>query len=67
VQAFIELKKFVFATHVLRGQNWSLSFHIATYASNTVVGAMWGQLEDRKPYGIYYISKNLSLDELNYK
>ena len=51
----------------LRGTNWELSFHIATDASDISIGVVLGQLEDRKPYAIYYISKNLTLAELNYK
>jgi len=30
------------------------------------IGVVLGQLEDRKPYVIYYIRKNLTLAELNY-
>ena len=31
-----------------------------------VVGAVSGQLEDNKPYAIYYINKNLTPSKLNY-
>lgn len=65
-QAFLKLKCCVSAALVLRGPNWELSFQIDTYASNIVVGVVFGQLEDRKPHAIYYISKNLTLVELNY-
>jgi len=69
--AFQDLKKLVSTASVLRGlnwdlPNWDLPFQISSYASDTVVGAVLGQEEDKKPYAIYYISKNLSPAELNY-
>ena len=35
-------------------------------ASDIAVGVVLGQLEEKKPYAIYYISRNLTLAELNY-
>jgi len=43
-----------------------LPFQISSDASDTAIGAVLGQEEDKKPYAIYYISKNLSPVELNY-
>ena len=43
-----------------------MPFHISTDAYNIVVGAALGQLEEKKPYAIYYISKNLTPTELSY-
>jgi len=51
---------------VLRGPKWSLSFHIAKGSYDTIVGAILGHLEEKKSYAIYYISKNLTLTQLNY-
>eukprot|EP00253_Pinus_taeda_P033158 PITA_33158 len=65
-EAFKELKKFVSTAPVLRGPNWNLPFQISSDASDTAIGAVLGQEEDKKPYAIYYISKNLSSIELNY-
>lgn len=56
----------VLATPVLRGPNWELLFHITMDAFDISIGVVLGQLEDRKPYVIYYIRKNLTLAELNY-
>lgn len=64
--AFADLKKLVSTTPVLREPNWDLPFHISSDASNTTIGVVLGQEEDKKPYAIYYISKNLKLAELNY-
>lgn len=61
-----EVEIFVSVSPVLHGPNWKFSFHIATNASNFVVGVVLGQLEVRKPYTICYISKNLTPTELNY-
>jgi hypothetical protein len=51
---------------VLRGPNWALPFHISTDASNIAIGGILGQKEDQHSYAIYFVSKNLSLAELNY-
>jgi len=43
-----------------------LPFHIHTDASQTAVGVVLGQQEDKVPYEVYYVSKNLAPAELNY-
>lgn len=53
-------------TPILRGPNWALPFHIHADASDKVVGATLGQIYDKLPYAIYFISKNLSKAKLNY-
>ena len=65
-QAFLKLKHCVIAVPVLQGPNWEFLLHIATDTSDMVMGVVLGQLEDKKPYAIYYISKNLIPAELNY-
>eukprot|EP00253_Pinus_taeda_P029953 PITA_29953 len=65
-RAFNDLKKIVSTAPVLRGPNWDLPFQISSVTSDTTIGAVLRQEEDRKPYAIYYISKNLSPAELNY-
>eukprot|EP00253_Pinus_taeda_P028690 PITA_28690 len=59
-RAFNDLKKHVSTAPVLQGPNWDLPFQISSDASDTAIGVVLGQEEDRKPYAIYYISKNLS-------
>ena len=51
---------------MLRGPQWKLPFHISSNALDTTIGAMLGQEQDKKPYAIYFISKNLTPAELNY-
>jgi len=43
--AFVKLKDYVLAAPILQGPNWNISFHIATDASDTILGAILGQLE----------------------
>jgi hypothetical protein len=64
--AFAGLKKLISTTPVLRGPNWKIPFHISTDASDISIGVVLGQEEDKKPYAIYFISKNLTPAELNY-
>eukprot|EP00253_Pinus_taeda_P031367 PITA_31367 len=65
-RAFQDPKKLVSTGPVLREPNWDFPFQISSDASDTTIGAVLRQEEDKKPYVIYYISKNLSLVELNY-
>jgi hypothetical protein len=51
---------------VLRGPNWSLPFHICIDALDTALGVVLGQRENKLPYAIYFVSKNLSPTEVNY-
>lgn len=64
--AFTELKLLVSTAPVLQGSNWDLPFQISSDASNMAIGAVLSQEEDKKPYAIYYISKDLTPAELNY-
>lgn len=64
--AFTDLKKLLLTTPVLHGPNWELPFHISIDVSYAEIGAVLRQDEDRKPYAIYYISKNITTAELNY-
>ena len=64
--AFEDLKWLVSTAPVLRGPNQDFPFQISSDASDTAIGAVLSQEEDKKPYAIYYISKNLSPAKLNY-
>jgi hypothetical protein len=64
--AFGQIKELVSKASILRGPDWKLVFHILADASHMEVGVVLGQREDKKPYAIYYIEKNLTLAELNY-
>jgi hypothetical protein len=47
---FVKIKELVCKALILRGPDWKLPFHISTDASQTIVGAVLGQQEDKKPY-----------------
>ena len=64
--AFEIIKSKLSVAPILRGPDWSLPFHISTDASVTAIGGVLGQKEGQAPYSIYFISKNLTLAELNY-
>ena len=64
--AFAELKRLVSTPPVLRGLNWDIPFHISSNASDTTIGVVLGQEEDKEHYAIYHISKNLTPVDLNY-
>ena len=58
--ALDDLKLKLFDTPILRGPNWTLPFHISTYASDSALGVVLGQKEGQQHYAIYFISKNLT-------
>eukprot|EP00253_Pinus_taeda_P025310 PITA_25310 len=64
--ALDELKYNLVSAPILRGPNWALPFHIDTDASNKAIGAALGQVEEKLPYTIYFVSKTLSKAEMNY-
>jgi hypothetical protein len=63
---FSGLKKMISTALMLRGPNWKIPFHISTDASDISIGVVLGQEEDKKPYTIYFVSKNLTPAELSY-
>jgi hypothetical protein len=65
-EAFDALKHQLSTTPILRGPDWTLPFHISSDASDTAIRVVLGQEENHLPYAIYFISKNMSLVELNY-
>jgi hypothetical protein len=65
-EAFDTLKHQLSTTPILRRPDWTLPFHMSSDASDTAIGVVLGQEENHLPYVIYFISKNMSLVELNY-
>ena len=51
---------------ILRGPDWSLTFHISTDAFDMTIGGVLSQKEGQAPYAIYFIRKNLTPTKLNY-
>ena len=65
-EAIDTLKSKLVTAPILKGPNWALPFHIHTDASNKEIGAALGQIDEKLPYAIYFISKNFLKVELNY-
>lgn len=65
-KALDTLKNKLITALILRGPNWALPFHIHVDASNKDIGETLGQIDEKLHYAIYFISKNLSKDKLNY-
>lgn len=63
---FVKIKELVCKAPILHGPDWKLPFHIPTDSFHTTVGVVLGQHDDKKPYVIYYSSKNLTPPKLNY-
>ncbi|XP_076882208.1 uncharacterized protein LOC143530601 [Bidens hawaiensis] len=51
---------------ILQQPDWTKPFEIMCDASETTIGAVLGQRIDKKPMVIYYASKTLSEEQLNY-
>jgi hypothetical protein len=64
--AFETLKEKLYVSHVLRGPNCSLPFHISIDSSDTTLGEALGQKENQVSYAIYFVSKNMTPPDLNY-
>eukprot|EP00253_Pinus_taeda_P002627 PITA_02627 len=65
-EALDTLKRKLVIAPILRGPNWALPFQIHTNALNKVTRLALGHTNEKLPYAIYFISKNLSKAELNY-
>ena len=64
--AFEILKAKLLVAPILRGRDWTLPFHISIDTSDMAIRGFLGKKEGKLPYAIYFISKNISLAELNY-
>jgi len=65
-EALDTLKSKLVTAPILRGPNWALPFHIHIDASNKVIGAALGQVDENISYSIYFIIKNSLKGELDY-
>lgn len=64
-EAFLQLKKFLTTTPLLKGPNWSILFHIHIDASDYVIRDVLGQKPTNIENAIYYISKSLHGPKIN--
>ena len=64
--AFDKLKTMLVSPPIMRSPNWDLPFEIMFDASDYAIGAVLGQMEDKKSFVIYYASKTLDSAQSNY-
>ena len=64
--AFDKLKTMLVSPPIMQSPNWDLPFKIMCDASDYAIGAVLGQREDKKAFGIYYVSKTLDSAQANY-
>jgi hypothetical protein len=66
MKSFKTLKKALISAPIIQPPNWSLPFKIMCDASDYAVGAVLGQIKDKKHHAIAYASKTLTGPHLNY-
>uniref|UniRef100_A0A2N9I3P0 RNA-directed DNA polymerase n=1 Tax=Fagus sylvatica TaxID=28930 RepID=A0A2N9I3P0_FAGSY len=64
--AFKKLVQLLTSSPIMQAPDWSLPFEIMCDASDYAVGAVLGQRKDKKPHVIYYASRTLNSDQMNY-
>ena len=65
-EAFEKLKSMLVSPPIMQPPIWDLPFEIMCDASDYAVGAVLGQIEDKRPFVIYYASKILDFSQSNY-
>ncbi|XP_073318147.1 uncharacterized protein [Primulina huaijiensis] len=66
LQAYEDLKERLVTAPVLVAPDWDLPFEVMCDASDTAVGAVLGQRQNKVFHRIYYASKTLNEAQLNY-
>ncbi|XP_073314692.1 uncharacterized protein [Primulina huaijiensis] len=66
LQAYEDLKERLVTAPVLVAPDWDLPFEVMCDASDTAVGAVLGQRQNKVFHTIYYASKTLDEAQLNY-
>ena len=64
--ALDKLKTMLVSPPIMRSPNWELLIEIMCDASDYAIGAVLGQMEDKKAFVIYYASKTLDSAQSNY-
>ena len=65
-EAFDKLNGMLTTAPIMQPPNWTLPFEIMCDASDYVIGAILGQIKDKKSHVIYYASKTLNEVQMNY-
>eukprot|EP00253_Pinus_taeda_P001691 PITA_01691 len=62
-EALDTLKDKLTTAVILQGPNWALPFHIHVDTSHKAIGASLGQIDEKLPYAIYFISEKGMVDD----
>ncbi|XP_074305475.1 uncharacterized protein LOC141640667 [Silene latifolia] len=66
LESFNSLKEALVTAPIIRAPDWNLPFEIMCDASDFAVGAVLGQVDDKRHHVIYYTSKTLDQMQFNY-
>ncbi|XP_074309278.1 uncharacterized protein LOC141643851 [Silene latifolia] len=66
LESFHRLKQDLVSAYIIRAPDWNLPFEIICNASDFAVGAVLGQVVDKRHHLIYYTSKTLDQSQCNY-
>ncbi|CAN6721162.1 unnamed protein product [Malus baccata var. baccata] len=64
--SFKQLKELLTTAPIIVPPDWSLPFKLMCDASDYALGAVLGQMKDKRPHVIYYASQTLNDAQLNY-
>ncbi|CAN6725367.1 unnamed protein product [Malus baccata var. baccata] len=64
--SFNQLKELLTTAPIIVPPDWSLPFELMCDASDYALGAVLGQRKDKRPHVIYYASRTLNDEQLNY-
>ncbi|CAN6566335.1 unnamed protein product [Malus baccata var. baccata] len=64
--SFNQLKELLTTAPIIVPLDWSLPFELMCDASDYALGAVLGQMKDKRPHVIYYASRTLNDAQLNY-
>ncbi|CAN6704221.1 unnamed protein product [Malus baccata var. baccata] len=65
-KAFNHLKEMLTSAPIIVPPDWSLPFELMCDASDYALGAVLGQRKEKRPHVIYYASRTLNDEQLNY-
>ena len=66
MNSFEEIKTALITDPIVQAPDWSLTFEIMCDASDFVVGAILGQMKDKRLNVVYYASRTLDDAQRNY-
>ena len=65
-KSFEDLKSHLTTALIVRAPNWQVPFEVMCDASDLSIGEVLGEREGGKPHVVYYASKTLNEEQMNY-